>query len=307
MMKLMQRMFGGQPREKVSDKQKIAVVYAVGIILPGKSTTSLFGQEVLGAATMVKALRAADEDPKVAAIVLRIDSPGGSALASDLIWREVVRIKKPIIASMGDVAGSGGYYVAMGADRILAAPDTITGSIGVVGGKFVLGGLYDKIGITTEVISRGKNSGAFSSTQPFSPGEREAWMAVMKDVYDQFVTKAAQGRKMPRDKLEALAQGRVYSGRMAAANGLIDALGTLEDAIAEAKKAAGLPADQDVDLLILPRPRTIFEELFEDSWLWTPLEAAAPELIETLPDVQVARRLFSEPALALMPCRLELK
>ena len=164
---------------------------------------------------------------KVVAIVLRIDSPGGSAMASDLIWRETVRIKKPVIASMGDVAGSGGYYIAMGAEKIFAAPGTLTGSIGVIGGKLVTRGLYDKLGLNTEVISRGANSGTFSSNQPFTPGERKVWMELLQDTYHQFVCKAAEGRKMPYDKLEELAQGRVYTGRTAKKLGLVDELGTL--------------------------------------------------------------------------------
>ena len=140
---------------------------------------------------------------------------------------------------MGDVAGSGGYYIAMGAAKIFAEPGTLTGSIGVIGGKLVTGGLMQKLGLRTEVISRGANSGAFSSDQPFTPGERKAWMALLQETYRQFVSKAAEGRKMPYSKLEVLAQGRVYSGRTAKSHGLVDELGTLHDAIAAAKKAAG--------------------------------------------------------------------
>ena len=174
---------------------------------------------------------------------MRINSPGGSAIASDLIWRETVRIEKPLIASMGDVAGSGGYYIAMGADKILASPGTVTGSIGVVGGKLVTGGLYGKLGITTEVISRGKVSGAFSSLQPFTPLERKAMTALLKETYKQFVSKAAEGRNVSYKELDKLAQGRVYTGRMALANGLVDELGTLRDAVNAAKKAAGMEPD----------------------------------------------------------------
>ncbi|MDZ7620687.1 MAG: S49 family peptidase, partial [Patescibacteria group bacterium] len=134
MMKLFEMMMGGKPAETTTAAKRIAVIYAVGPITEGKSTSDLFGSASLGSATMVEALRAAADDDKVAAIVLRIDSPGGSAIASDLIWRETIRIEKPIIASMGDVAGSGGYYIAMGADKILAEPGTVTGSIGVIGG-----------------------------------------------------------------------------------------------------------------------------------------------------------------------------
>ncbi|MHC4178714.1 MAG: signal peptide peptidase SppA [Planctomycetota bacterium] len=307
MMKLMELFMGGKPSQPVSKKKRIAVVYAVGPIMTGKSVTDLFGSSTVGSTSMVAALRKAAEDPKVVAIVFRIDSPGGSAAASDLIWRETVRIEKPLIASMGDVAGSGGYYIAMGADKIIAEPGTITGSIGVVGGKVVLGGLYEKIGLTTETISRGQNSEAFSANQPFTPEERKVWTALLREIYRQFVSKAAQGRKKSYRELEKLAQGRVYTGRMAEANGLIDQLGTLRDAIAEAKKAAGLKDDEDVDLLILPRPRTIFEQLLGDPLASTGLTAGSPELQETLRQTQLLRRLFSEPTLMWMPYAVKLR
>ena len=243
--------------------------------------------------------------------MLRVDSPGGSAIASDLIWRETVRIKKPIIASMGNVAGSGGYYISVGADKILAEPSTLTGSIGVIGGKLILGKLYNKIGLTTEVISRGKNSGLLSSDKPFTPSEREAWLASMKEIYRQFVEKSAQGRKMPFDKLEKLAQGRIYTGNMAVANGLVDRLGTLHDAVAEAKKAAGVKDDEKVELLILPRPKSVFEQLFGDPE--ASMESAVRSavkltgLADPLLEINLLRRLFAEPALTLMPYRVELK
>ena len=265
MMKLIELMMGGKPAEPAGKKPRIAVVYAVGPIVEGKSSDETFGASTLGSTTLVAALRKAADDSKVKAIVLRVDSPGGSAVASDLVSRETVRINKPIIASMGDVAGSGGYYIAMGAKKIFAAPGTLTGSIGVIGGKLVLGGLYDKIGISTEVISRGANSGVTSATKPFTPAERKAWTELFEDTYHQFVSKAAEGRKMPYSKLEEMAQGRVYTGRMAKKIGLIDELGTLEDAVAAAKIAAGLKADTEVELLILPEPKTIFEQLFGDN------------------------------------------
>ncbi len=317
MMKLMELFMGGKRTAAASKAKKIAVVYAVGPIMQGKSASDIFGAAAVGSTTMVKALRKAADDPDVVAIVFRIDSPGGSALASDLIWRETVRITKPIIASMGDVAGSGGYYIAMGADKILAEPGTITGSIGVVGGKIVLGGLYDKIGLATEVISRGKNSGIFSSNEPFTPDERKAMMTLFQEIYRQFVRKAAQGRNLDYKQLERLAQGRIYTGRMAKANGLIDELGTLRDAIAEAKKAAGLKPDEKVELMVLPRPKTLFEILFDDpsasTRLTSPdrtsttLESMAPELLEHLRQTALLRRLLAEPALLWMPYGLKVR
>ena len=303
----MELVVGGKSSERTGAKKKIAVVYAVGPIITGKSVSDLFGERTVGSTTMVAALRKAEEDSKVLAIVLRVDSPGGSAVASDLIWRETVRIKKPVIVSMGNVAGSGGYYISMGADKIFAEPDTITGSIGVVGGKLVVGGLYEKIGLSTEVISRGKNSGAFSSTKRFTAEERASWLAVMKDIYRQFVAKAAQGRKMSPKKLEKLAQGRIYTGRMAVAAGLVDELGTLQDAVAAAKKAAGLKADEKVDLMILPERKSIFDQLFEQSSISTSLKSNAPGVIELLSQAEMLRRVFAEPVVFVMPYRVQIK
>ena len=153
----------------------------------------------------------------------------------------------------------------MGAKKIIAAPGTLTGSIGVIGGKLVTRGLYDKLGMNTEVISRGANSGSLSSTQPFTPEERKAWTELLEETYHQFVAKAAQGRKMPYDKLEELAQGRVYTGRMAKKLGLVDELGTLDDAVAAAKTAAGLKADAEVDLMVLPEPKIDLRAAFRRS------------------------------------------
>ncbi|HLA84377.1 MAG TPA: signal peptide peptidase SppA [Thermoguttaceae bacterium] len=308
MMKLMQMMVGGNKTEGVTRGKKIALVYAVGAIVEGKSSEGLFGDKALGSTTLVEALKKADEDPNVVAIVLRVDSPGGSGVASDLIWRETRRINKPIIASMGDVAGSGGYYISMGADKIYAEPGTITGSIGVIGGKLVMGDLFKKIGVTTDVISRGKRSGALSPMNSFTPDEREGMMSVMRAFYRQFVTKAAEGRDMSYDELHALAQGRIYSGEDAVELGLVDALGTLDDAIAAAKKAAGLKKSEKVELIVLPRPKTFFEQLFEDPSASTDamMKMAGP-LGETLGDVRVIERLTEEPILLWMPYRVEVR
>ncbi len=262
--KLMQAMMGGESSSVDHRGKKIAVVYALGPIMSGKSKSNVFGSEVMGSSTIIEALRKANDDKQVVAIVLRVDSPGGSALASDLIWHETQVIKKPIVASMGDVAASGGYYISMGARKIFATPSTITGSIGVVGGKLAMRGLFDKIGITTETIERGKNSGIFSSSGKFSDSQREVVTKMMEDMYGQFTTKAAEGRHMPVEKLRKLAGGRVYSGRQAKDNGLIDQLGTLHDAVIEAKKLAGLDEDTEVRIEVLPEPTNFFESLFGD-------------------------------------------
>jgi protease IV len=306
--KLIEILSGGKPSASVSKKPKIAVVYAVGPIVEGKSGGGgLFDSSVIGSTSMVAAIRKAADDPKVVAVVLRIDSPGGSATASDLIWRETVRLKKPIIASMGDVAGSGGYYIAMGCKKIFAAPGTLTGSIGVIGGKLVTRGLYGKLGLNKEVIARGANSGAMSSNQPFSDGERKVWLELLQDTYHQFVSKAADGRKMKYDKLEELAQGRVYTGVTAKKLGLVDELGTLNDAIAAAKVSAGLKVDADVDLLVLPEPKTIFEQLFGDPSATTDSESVLSEGVRLLRQSKMLRQMLSQRILMWMPYEVEVK
>jgi protease-4 len=257
---------------------------------------------------LIQSLKKAFDDPKVVAVVLRIDSPGGSATASDLIWRETVRRKKPFVASMGNVAGSGGYYIAMGAQKIYAEPGTLTGSIGVVGGKLVTGGLYDKVGLNTEIISRGKNSGVLSSTSPFSPDERKVWVKLMEETYHEFVSKAATGRKMEFSRLEALAQGRVYTGRQAKKLGLIDEIGTLDDAVAQAKKLAGLKPGADVEILVLPQPKSIFEQLFGgEGPEMDEFAAAMPEFVKTLRDLETWKQLLGGKVMLWMPYHIELK
>lgn len=256
-------------REKTtgSTKPKIAVIYMVGPIMPGKGGEGIFGGSTIGSTTMVEAIRKAEQDKTVKAIVLRVDSPGGSGLASDLIWAELKRCKKPIVASMSDYAASGGYYVCMPAQKIYAEPGTLTGSIGVFGMKLVLGGLEDKIGLKTETINRGANAGIFSSSTPFSPSERKAMEAMIADFYDQFLTKALEGRhkagqKMTREQLDKLAGGHIWTGRQAKANGLIDELGTLDDAIAAAKELSGNKG-AEMELLVLPKSKSFLETLTE--------------------------------------------
>ena len=301
------------------DKPKIAVIYATGVINSGKSTQSLFGEASCGSQTMIEAIRQAEKDKTVKAIVLRVDSPGGSALASDLIWSEVVRCKKPVIASMSDVAASGGYYIAMGARKIIAEPGTLTGSIGVFGGKMALEGTYEKLGIHTEVISRGANAGIFSSTFPFSASEKDAMTALIHDAYDQFLDKAIQGRtkagvKITRKELEAIAGGRIWTGRQAKEKGLVDELGDLNDAVASAKKAAGVAEEKELELLILPKPRSFLDALLDaKSESLAPRMALqallrdAPELAPQLRAVEGFLRMRGEPVWLMEPCQIRVR
>jgi protease IV len=306
-LKFMQLVMGGKQPEKVSKEKKIAVIFAVGEIIEGKSSTSILGGASLGSTTIVEALRKAADDPTVAAVVMRIDSPGGSAVGSDLIWRETVRLKKPLVASMGDVAGSGGYYIAMGAKKIYAAPGTMTGSIGVVGGKLVLKGLYDKVGLNTEVIARGALSGALSDLQPFTTDERAAWTGLLQETYSQFVGKAAEGRKMTFQELEKLAQGRVYSGHAAKGLKLVDEMGTLKDAIIDAKKLAGLKPDEPVELLMLPRSQGLLEQLLGGDSVAGEVDSIMPEAGKILLQAKLWKRMLSEKTLLWMPYSVKIK
>ncbi len=320
MMKLINLMMGIKSAKTASSGKKIAVVYAVGPIMTGSSTTSLFGEATVGSDTIVKALREAADDKAVAAIVLRVDSPGGSAVASDLIWRQIQQIEKPVYASMGDTAASGGYYISMGCDKIYAEPGTLTGSIGVVSGKLATKKAFDKIGVNTEVIARGKNSGLFSMDEKFTDSEREVMMKLMTDVYGQFTSKAAAGRKMEVDKLKELAQGKLWSGRQAKENGLVDEVGTLRDALKAAKLAAGLKEDDKAEILTLPKPRGLFDELFDpdgvDAELRTnvvgaealrTLEAVSPTAGVQLREAAMWQQLFRERAVLMMPYRVQVK
>ncbi|WP_428304860.1 signal peptide peptidase SppA [Lacipirellula sp.] len=316
MMKLFQSMMGEGKGGSGDSNPKIAIVYAVGPIMSGKSQSSILGETTMGSTTIVEALEEAAKDETVKAIVLRVDSPGGSALASDLIWRQTQAIDKPIVASMGDVAASGGYYISMGADRIFAEPGTVTGSIGVVGGKLAMKGVYDKLGIDTESISRGENSGIFSTTHKFSDSERKVVERMMKDVYRQFTTKAAEGRKMKVEQLEKLAGGQVYTGRVAKRLGLIDEVGTLRDSIQSAKRLAGLDPDKKVEVLVLPKPENPFEAMFggnmdaereAEARVIAGLTSLAPELRGVLRHAVQLRQVMREPVAVMMPYWFEIK
>jgi protease IV len=245
---------------------RIAVIYAVGMISSGASSDSAAGQ-VLGSDTMVEYLRKARADSSIRAIVLRIDSPGGSAVASDVIWREIMltRERKPVIASMSDVAASGGYYIAMPAHAIVAQPATLTGSIGVVLVRFVIDGTLDKLGINLETVTEGRYADLFSPVRPFSPDERKKVGELMQATYDAFVEKAAAGRKTTPERIDAIAQGRVWTGKQAKELGLVDELGGLERALAIAKDRAKIAPGTEVELVVFPPKKSLFE-VVSDPW-----------------------------------------
>ena len=244
--------------------ERIAVIYATGDIGSGSSQNSPSGEQSIGSDTLAKALNDAAADKTIKAVGLRVDSPGGSGLASDIIWHavEAANQKKPVVVSMGDVAASGGYYISASAAKIIAQPSTITGSIGVVAGKPVMRGFYDWLGISNQYVLRGKNAGMFRETEKFSDDERAKFEDWIKTTYYQdFVPKVAQGRhKDPKD-VDAVGQGRVWTGAQAKDRGLVDDFGGLDKAIEVAKQLAKIPADKGVERVILPYPTTFLQQL----------------------------------------------
>jgi len=242
---------------------KIAILYAVGIIGSGESSYDAPSGEVVGSDTIVRYLRKVRADDSIKAIVLRIDSPGGSAIASDVIWREVqlTRAAKPVIASMSDVAASGGYYIAMPAHKIVAEPATLTGSIGVVMVKFVIDGTLKKMGMNMEGVSQGRYAELYSPIRPFNPEERAKVREQMQATYDAFVEKAAAGRNTTPEKIDAVAQGRVWTGQQAKGLGLVDELGGLARAVALAKEQAKIGRTTEVELVVYPPKKSLYESL----------------------------------------------
>jgi protease IV len=249
----------------LNNGEKVAVIYASGAISGGRSSSGALSGEMIGSDTLVQAINDAANDKSVKAIVLRVDSPGGSALASDLIWfaLENAKAKKPIVVSMSDVAASGGYYIACNANKIVAEPATITGSIGMFMGKPVLKGLYTWLGVSNEYTMRGKNAGIFRETEHWTESEKAKMTDQANNVYyDNFLPKVAAGRNKNREEIDSIGQGRVWTGTQAKQNGLIDEFGGLEKAIAIAKELANLPADKDVRRVVYPAPESFLQSYF---------------------------------------------
>jgi len=253
----------GRPHREGST---IALIYGSGLVVRGGAAANpLTGSNVMAASELTRAFRAAVRDPSVRAILFRIDSPGGSAVASESIWREVVFARergKPVVVSMGDVAGSGGYYVAAAADKIIAQPATLTGSIGVLAGKLVVADLLKKIGVSTDSAQIGANAAMFSPTADFSAEAHSRLEAFLDETYRGFKDHVATGRHMTPEEVEAVAKGRVWSGEDAKARGLVDELGGYSVALRLAREVASLPADAPFTLTVFPREETLPELLY---------------------------------------------
>lgn len=252
----------GRPHD---EGQTIALIYGAGAVARGKNGFSpLTGEITMGSDSLTAAFRAATDDKDVKAILFRVDSPGGSYVASDTIWREVERARragKPVIVSMGDLAGSGGYFVAMPADKIVAQPGTITGSIGVVGGKVLTSGFWEKVGVSWDEVHAGANATMWTGTHDYSPAEWKRFEGFLDRIYADFTTKVATGRKLPKEEVLKIAKGRIYTGEDAKAIGLVDELGGFDTALRLAKQAAKIPESEEVKLRTYPRPRTLGEVL----------------------------------------------
>ena len=241
---------------------RIAVINASGVINSGRSGFDPVNGAVIGSDSLVGYIRAARADRTIKAIVLRVDSPGGSSTASDVIWRELSISRenhRPVIVSMSDLAASGGYYIALGGDAIVAQPGTLTGSIGVYTGKFVTTGTLEKLGANIEATSSGKHAEIYSPDRRFTPDERKKIEESMQSVYDQFIERTAAARHMSPEKVDEIAQGRVWTGEQAKQLGLVDELGGLYKAIDLAKQRARIPADEEVDLVVYPPHRSFYE------------------------------------------------
>ena len=296
------RSLGSRPRSRV------AVLYVSGVIASGASSRDAINGAVVGSDTIVAQIRRIREDESIDAVVLRVDSPGGSAVASDVIWRELMVTRdrqpsRPIVASMSDLAASGGYYVSMAADAIVAQPATLTGSIGIFSGKVAIGEALAKVGVTTATVQSGRNASLSSPFAPFTPEQRAKVMEYMGAFYDTFVERAAAARGTTPEAIDRRAQGRVWTGRQAREQGLIDALGGLDTAIAIAKQRAGIAADEDVELVVYPPSRTLYEALAHQlaspaAGAWASLGSEARALAALTAPVRIFRR--GEP-LALMP------
>jgi protease-4 len=247
-------------------RSRIAVINAYGVINSGRSGVDPLNGAVAGSDTLVEYIRKAKKDRTVKAIVLHVDSPGGSTVASDVIWRELMQARtgpgaRPLVASMSDLAASGGYYIAMAAPDIVAEPGTLTGSIGIYGGKIVTGGTFGMLGMSIEPLSIGRHAEMNSPVRPYSEEERAKVDEQLRAFYDQFVEKVAASRRKTPEEIDAIAQGRVWTGRQAKALGLVDALGGLDKAVAIAKERAKIPAGERVELVVYPPKRSVYDLL----------------------------------------------
>ena len=281
----------GRPHDK---GKTIALIYGLGGVQRGNSDYDpSSGSSSMGSDTVTSAMRAAVDDKDVKAILFRVDSPGGSYVASDAIWREVIRARqagKPVVVSMGDLAGSGGYFVAMAADKIVAQPGTITASIGVLGGKLLTSGLWDRLGLSWDEVHNGANALMWTGTHDYSPAEWARFEAWLDRVYADFTSKVADGRHLPKDKVLQIAKGRIWTGEDAKNIGLVDELGGYAEALALAKRSAQIPQGEEVNLEVFPRKKNPLAALLTPGAESGEHEAATRALVRTVETLQPVMR-----------------
>ncbi len=289
---------------------RIALIYGVGVIVGGESAEDVFFGRTMGSDTITEAFKEAREDDSIQAVVFRINSPGGSDVASDVIWREafLTMEKKPVIVSMSDVAASGGYWIATASNAIVAEPTTLTGSIGIYAGKFNLSGLYEKIGFNKERVKRGESADFWSDTRNFSDEERSRFQEILRQGYGRFLDKVAQSRNKQWDEVDALAQGRVWTGAQALERGLVDELGGLDRAVALAREKANIPESKKIRLEVYPHKKSYLEVILRRMVYQTPeifsWETLQPNrILEHSPVLQL---LTKGQRLALMPFAIDL-
>ncbi len=305
----------------LDDGERVAVIYASGAINVGKSSNSPLGGEMVGSDTIVEAVNEAAEDSTIKAIILRVDSPGGSALASDLMWHalENAKAKKPLVVSMSDVAASGGYYIACNAHKIVAEPSTVTGSIGVFMGKPVVRGLYDWLGVSNEYVMRGKNAGIFRETEKWTPDERAKMQdQANKIYYGDFVPKVAKGRGKTDEEVNSIGQGRVWTGTQGKQVGLVDEFGGLEKAIEIAKDLAHISAEKQVKRVTFPESQPFLNQYFggdSNTFADVKNQEAQAALVKSLPEdarralrfAELFDRMKRGEAMFMLPFELEIK
>ncbi len=247
----------------IRNKSRIAVINCVGVIAAGRDRDDPYFGKIMGTGTIVKDIQKAAKSKSIKAIILRIDSPGGSATASEAIWQAIKKASKhkPVIASVSDYGASGGYYIAMAADTMLVTPNSLVGSIGIYAGKFNLSGLYDKLGLQNETIKAGRNAGLFSMMQPWTDSERAIIQKLIGDFYQDFVQKTADSRSMTFDQVDALAQGHVWSGNDAVKRNLFDGTGYFYTAVELATQMAEIDSTESVRLVYYPREKSLLNEL----------------------------------------------
>jgi protease IV len=310
-----------QANRATDTRNKIAILVGDGAITRGSSPTSAFGEEGgITSTSMMKHIRQIRDDSSIKGVILRVDSPGGDAIASDEILREMKLLsqKKPLVISMSDVAASGGYYISMTGDPVLAYPGTITGSIGVIFGKVNLRGLYDKIGVTKESLIRGKNAAIDSEYTALSPEGRKKLKEGIDEIYHTFLGHVASARKKEMTEIEDLAQGRAWLGSQAKSRGLVDELGGLDRSLELIKERAKIGAGEKVALVLYPPKKTLFEQLFSKTtqavsrlWMVTNVEASQITIpFEKQMETELGfspRLLLDGRMLGLLPYRMEFR